>query len=92
MTCSESGMTAGATIFAAGVSATQGAVVSISKKTAPFSLTARKTSESVSLLTGCSPWTSEQAIRTIGQASPEIWTFDQDTRMREYSSLKIRLQ
>src|SRR4051812_24496646 len=92
MTCSAPGMTAGATIFAAGASATQGAMVSISKKTAPFSLTACKTSDSVSKLTARSPWRLEQDFWTHDHAPAAIWIPGQETRMEGHSASKsIRL-
>src|SRR5689334_6935860 len=86
MTCSDSGMTAGPTTFADGASATQGEVVSTSKKTAPFSLTACKTSERVSPLTADTLWTLEQAFRTIGQVPSLIRILGQETRRRGHSS------
>src|SRR6476646_10105510 len=85
MTCSESGMTAGATIFAGGASATHGAVVSMSKKTAPCNRTACKTSERVSALTANPLWTFEQAFRTIGQARRAIRISDQERWKRSHS-------
>ena len=51
MTCSAPGRICGATVAAGGVSATHGGEPSTRKKTAPVSLTARRTSERVSVLT-----------------------------------------